>query len=94
LTEILPNIGSTKQDLRMDSDSDHQRIMSFEDHYKILGVRESASADDIKKAYRKLALKFHPDKNLQESVLAKEAFQRVYTSYDILSNEDNRSQYD
>ncbi|MEM1071068.1 MAG: J domain-containing protein [Planctomycetota bacterium] len=64
-----------------------------EDLYETLGVARNASKDDIKKAHRKLALKYHPDKNPDDEV-AREKFKRVQEAYDVLSDEDKRSAYD
>lgn len=54
------------------------------DYYKILGVSRNASDTDIKKAYRKMALKFHPDKNKSED--AEEKFKEIAEAYDVLSD--------
>ncbi|KAF4730141.1 DnaJ sub C member 21 [Perkinsus olseni] len=62
-------------------------------YYKILGVDRSCSADDIKKAYRKLALKWHPDKN-QNSDDAKEMFQLITEANEVLSDPQERAWYD
>ncbi len=64
-----------------------------EDLYETLGVSRNASKDDIKKAHRKLALKFHPDKNPDDDV-AREKFKRIQEAYDVLSDEEKRSAYD
>jgi curved DNA-binding protein len=64
-----------------------------EDYYKTLGVEKTASADDIKKAYRKLALKFHPDKNPGNKE-AEERFKKISEAYAVLSDADKRKQYD
>ena len=63
------------------------------DYYKILGVDKKASADDIKKAYRKLALKYHPDKNPGNKE-AEEKFKRMSEAYAVLSDPEKREQYD
>lgn len=63
------------------------------DYYKTLGVPESATAADIKKAYRKLARDFHPDRN-PDKPDAEERFKEVQEAYDVLSDEKQRKQYD
>jgi len=63
------------------------------DYYKILGVAKTASADDIKKAYRKLALKYHPDKNNGDKV-AEAKFKEISEAYAVLSDQQKRQQYD
>lgn len=67
------------------------------DYYKILGVEKTASDDEIKKAYRKLALKFHPDKNSEteeKRAKAEKVFKDVNEAYAILSDKEKRRQYD
>lgn len=63
------------------------------DYYSILGVNKDASAEQIKKAHRKLALKYHPDKNA-ESKDAEAQFKTVQEAYDVLSDAKKREQYD
>lgn len=63
------------------------------DYYEVLGVGKDASADEIKKAYRKLALKYHPDRNPDDKV-AEEKFKEAAEAYDVLSNDDKRKKYD
>lgn len=67
--------------------------MSKRDHYEVLGVGKSASKDDIKKAYRKLASKHHPDKNPGDDK-AKERFQEIQSAYDTLSDDQKKAHYD
>ena len=63
------------------------------DYYEVLGVQRSASIDDVKKAYRKLALKYHPDKNPGDSE-AEEKFKEAAEAYGVLSDEEKRARYD
>ncbi|XP_048021079.1 LOW QUALITY PROTEIN: dnaJ homolog subfamily C member 21 [Megalobrama amblycephala] len=63
-------------------------------HYEVLGVKRDASDDDLKKAYRKLALKWHPDKNLDNSDEAAEQFKLIQAAYDVLSDPQERAWYD
>ncbi|MFD1630194.1 molecular chaperone DnaJ [Pseudopedobacter beijingensis] len=67
--------------------------MSKRDYYDILGVSKSATADEIKKAYRKLAIKYHPDKNPDDKV-AEENFKEAAEAYEVLSNAEKRQRYD
>lgn len=62
------------------------------DYYKILGIPRSATDDEIKKAYRKLALRYHPDKN--KSPNAEEKFKEVAEAYEVLSDKSKRDLYD
>jgi curved DNA-binding protein len=64
-----------------------------DDYYKILGVEKNADQDDIKKAYRKLALKFHPDRNPNNHE-AEEKFKKISEAYAVLSDPEKRKQYD
>ncbi len=66
--------------------------MSKRDYYEILGVAKNASDDDIKKAYRKLAIKYHPDKNPDDKS-AEEKFKEAAEAYEILSNPEKRQRY-
>lgn len=67
--------------------------MSKRDYYEILGVARGASTDEIKKAYRKIALKYHPDKNPGDQV-AEAKFKEAAEAYSVLSDEDKRTRYD
>lgn len=62
------------------------------DYYKILGIPSGANEDEIKKAYRKMALKYHPDKNKEPN--AEEKFKEIAEAYDVLSDPKKRSLYD
>lgn len=64
-----------------------------DDYYKILGISKQASAADIKKAYRKLALKYHPDKTKGDKAL-EDKFKKISEAYAVLSDPEKRNQYD
>lgn len=68
-------------------------MSSKRDYYEVLGVSKGASADEIKKAYRKLALKYHPDRNPGDKE-AEEKFKEAAEAYDVLSDTDKRAKYD
>ena len=67
--------------------------MARTDYYKVLGVDKKASAEDIKKAYRKLARQYHPDRNPGDAK-AEERFKEISEAYDVLSDPDKRKKYD
>ena len=67
--------------------------MSKRDFYEILGISQGDSQDEVKKAYRKQALKFHPDKN-PDNKEAEEKFKEAAEAYEVLSNPDKKSRYD
>ena len=67
--------------------------MDYRDYYQILGVPRDASADAIKKAYRKLALKYHPDRN-QGQPTAEERFKEINEAYEVLGDQVKRAKYD
>ena len=67
--------------------------MSKRDFYDILGVAKNASAEEIKKAYRKLAIKYHPDKNPDDKA-AEEKFKEAAEAYEVLSNPEKKQRYD
>lgn len=64
------------------------------DYYEVLGVSKAASADEIKKAYRKLAMKYHPDQNLNNKEEAEAKFKEVSEAYEILKDEQKKAAYD
>lgn len=67
--------------------------MAKRDYYEILGVAKGASADEIKKAYRKVAMQYHPDRNPGDKA-AEEKFKEAAEAYEVLSDNDKRAQYD
>ena len=67
-------------------------MTSKRDYYEILGLERSATADDIKKAYRKLALKYHPDRNKEDNAEAK--FKEINEAYEVLKDAKRRQSYD
>jgi len=67
--------------------------MSKRDYYEVLGVTKSASTDEIKKAYRKVAMQFHPDRNPGDKA-AEEKFKEAASAYEVLSDADKKAKYD
>src|SRR5215218_6879260 len=67
--------------------------MAFIDYYKVLGIEKNASQDDIKKAYRKLARKYHPDLNPNDKEAHKK-FQQINEANEVLSDPEKRKKYD
>ncbi|CAI5787695.1 dnaJ homolog subfamily C member 21 [Podarcis lilfordi] len=63
-------------------------------HYEVLGVKRDASDEDLKRAYRRLALRWHPDKNLENAEEAAEQFKLIQAAYDVLSDPQERAWYD
>jgi DnaJ-class molecular chaperone len=68
--------------------------MQFKDYYQILNVSWDASAQDIKKAFRRLALQYHPDRNPENVREAGEKFKEINEAYEVLGDEQKRWQYD
>ena len=68
--------------------------MDKRDYYEVLGVSKNASSQEIKKAYRKLAIKYHPDKNLEIAIIAEEKFKEAAEAYSVLSDDTKRQKYD
>tara|TARA_B110000438_G_C15714531_1_gene606879 strand:- start:55 stop:882 length:828 start_codon:yes stop_codon:yes gene_type:complete len=66
----------------------------MKDYYRILGLEKNASLSEIKKAYRRLAVKFHPDKNLDDDGFFEKMFKDITEAYDILSDMEKRNEYD
>jgi len=67
--------------------------MDYKDYYKVLGVERNASEDDIRKAYRKLAMQYHPDRNPNDKQ-AEERFKEINEAYQVLSDPEKRGHYD
>ncbi len=67
--------------------------MEYKDYYKVLGVKKSATQDEIKKAYRKLAVKYHPDKNEGDKA-SEEKFKEISEAYEVLGDPEKRKKYD
>ncbi|XP_072050937.1 dnaJ homolog subfamily B member 12-like isoform X2 [Amphiura filiformis] len=87
-----PSNGTVNLDYTEEQAKDVNRIKKCKDFYEILGVAKDASDTDIKKAYRKLALQFHPDKNHAPGAV--EAFKAIGKAFSVLSDSDKRKQYD
>src|SRR5271154_1310521 len=67
--------------------------MDYKDYYKILGINKNASPDEVKKAFRKLAVKYHPDKN-KNNKAAEEKFKEANEANEVLSDPEKRKKYD
>ncbi|MDH3996466.1 MAG: DnaJ domain-containing protein, partial [Desulfobulbaceae bacterium] len=67
--------------------------MKVMDYYEVLGIKKDSSAQDIKKAYRKLAMKYHPDRNKGDKE-AEEKFKKLSEAYAVLSDPEKRKEYD
>src|SRR5258708_5841573 len=81
------------RDVCPDNHQERGLDMDYKDYYKTLSVARDASADDIKKAFRKLARKYHPDVNPGDKK-AEEKFKEINEAYEVLSDQDKRRKYD
>ena len=70
-----------------------EKMAEKRDYYEILGVGRGATADEVKKSYRKLAIQYHPDKNPDDAG-AEEKFKELGEAYDVLGDADKRAAYD
>jgi len=68
--------------------------MELKDYYHILNVSRDANAEDIKKAFRQLAMRYHPDRNPENTEEAGKKFKEINEAYEVLGDEDKRQQYD
>ncbi|XP_053559457.1 dnaJ homolog subfamily B member 14 [Bombina bombina] len=91
-TERESGSGESAKGFTKDQTEGVHRIKKCKNYYEVLGVSKDAGDEDLKKAYRKLALKFHPDKN--QAPGATEAFKKIGNAYAVLSNPEKRRQYD
>ena len=83
---------NSQQNQKSPEDEACEKIINNKDYYDILGITKQTSNDDIKKAYKKLAIKFHPDKN--KSPKAEEAFKKIATAYQTLTDPKKRELFD
>eukprot|EP00250_Pteridium_aquilinum_P025251 c3041_g1_i1 orf=264-1856(-) len=106
---LLEEWDSAVEDLKFVISKDHQnrearellmkaergvKLSKRKDWYKVLGLSKTASAADIKRAYKKLALQWHPDKNVDNQEEAEAKFREVAEAYEVLGDEDKRAKYD
>jgi curved DNA-binding protein CbpA len=68
--------------------------VGFKDYYQILGISRDASSEDIKKAFRQLAMRYHPDRNPANPKEAEDKFKEINEAYEVLGDEQKRWQYD
>lgn len=85
-----PKAEKTPDQIKLDEDC--KKILNTKCYYEILKIEKSATQEEIKKAYKKLIIKYHPDKNKSE--LAPEAFKKISHVFQVLSNEEKKNFYD
>ena len=66
----------------------------MKDYYSVLGINKNASYEEIKRAFRRLAMRYHPDLNPDNSLEAAEIFKNINEAYEVLSDPDRRKKYD
>jgi DnaJ-class molecular chaperone len=76
----------------IDKDKECLEIIKMKDYYEILRVKKDAGEEEIRKSYKKLAIKFHPDKN--NSTHSSDAFKKVSHAFSVLSDKEKRQRYD
>lgn len=86
------NTESSQGEAKSNDDEECEKIIKSHDYYQILGITKEASPDEMKKAYKKMAIKFHPDKN--HSSKAEEAFKKIATAYQTLSDPEKKKLFD
>jgi curved DNA-binding protein CbpA len=88
------NVGANGRSFTAEQEKGAKELLSIgkKSHYKVLGVSKTASSAEIKKAYRKMSLKYHPDKN--SAPTAESAFKTINSAYDVLSDKEKRNIYD
>ena len=93
--QLSPRDGNIRQ--KMQQMANRKRIAERKDYYKILGIARDASVKDIRRAYRQLALEWHPDKNRDDPSrleLAEKKYQEITEAYEVLTDEEKRRRYD
>ena len=74
--------------------SRERAVADKRDYYEVLGLARNASADDVRKAYRRLAMQYHPDKNPDNKEEAEVRFKEISEAYEVLSDANKRAKYD
>jgi len=90
----LPTKGSRGSGPTASIDDMNQGDTDFVDYYQVLGIDRDASQEEVKKAFRRLAMRYHPDRNPQATRQAEERFKQINEAYEVLGHEQKRRQYD